>query len=49
MNYLYLLLALVLAPVLPGVVNQTKAFFAGRRGHGLFRLSLDIAKLLRKS
>ena len=49
MNYLYLLLALVLAPVLPGVVNQTKAFFAGRRGPGLFRLYFDLAKLMRKS
>lgn len=49
MNYLYLLLAFVLAPLLPGVVNQTKAFFAGRRGLGLFRLYFDLAKLVRKS
>ena len=49
MNYLYLLLALVLAPLLPGVVNQTKAFFAGRRGPGLLRLYFDLAKLMRKS
>ena len=49
MNYLFLLLALVLAPLLPGVVNQTKAFFAGRRGPGLFRLYFDLAKLMRKS
>ena len=49
MNYLYLVLALLLAPLLPGVVNQTKAFFAGRRGPGLFRLYFDLAKLMRKS
>ena len=49
MNYLFLLLVLLLAPLLPGVVNQTKAFFAGRRGPGLFRLYFDLAKLMRKS
>ena len=49
MNALTLLLALLLAPILPGLVNQTKAFFAGRRGPGIFRLYFDLAKLLRKS
>ena len=49
MNVPYLILALLLAPLFPGVVNQTKAFFAGRRGPGLFRLYFDLAKLLRKS
>jgi len=49
MNAIFILLALVLAPLLPGIVNQTKAFFAGRRGPGLFRLYFDLAKLLRKS
>ena len=38
MNILTLLLAVILAPLLLGIVNQTKAFFAGRRGPGLFRL-----------
>ncbi|MGN0854871.1 MAG: respiratory chain complex I subunit 1 family protein [Kiritimatiellia bacterium] len=44
-----LFLALLLAPLVPGLVNQTKAFFAGRRGPGLLRLYFDLAKLLRKS
>lgn len=41
--------AALLAPLFVGIVNQTKAFFAGRRGPGLFRLYFEIAKLLRKS
>lgn len=49
MNLVYFLLALLLAPLFLGLVNQTKAFFAGRRGPGLFRLYFDLAKLLRKS
>ena len=49
MNILTFLLAAILAPLLLGIVNQTKAFFAGRRGPGLFRLYFDLAKLLRKS
>lgn len=49
MNIAYFLLALLLAPFFLGLVNQTKAFFAGRRGPGLFRLYFDLAKLLRKS
>lgn len=49
MNMLTFLLAALLAPLLPGIVNQTKAFFAGRRGPGLFRLYFDLVKLVRKS
>lgn len=49
MNVLCVILAVLLAPVFPGIVNQTKAFFAGRRGPGVFRLYADIFKLLRKS
>ena len=49
MNILTFMLAALLAPLLPGIVNQTKAFFAGRRGPGLFRLYFDLAKLVRKS
>ena len=40
---------LLLAPLLPGVINQVKAAFAGRRGPGFFRLYFDLAKLMRKS
>jgi formate hydrogenlyase subunit 4 len=40
--------ALLLAPILPGVINRTKAFFAGRRGQPLLQPYFDLAKLLRK-
>jgi formate hydrogenlyase subunit 4 len=49
MNIISLLLAAALAPLIPGIVNQTKAFFAGRRGPGIFRLYAELFKLLRKS
>lgn len=49
MNILCIIIAVVLAPLFIGVVNQTKAFFGGRRGPGLFRLYADIRKLLGKS
>lgn len=49
MSILSIILAAILAPFFIGIVNQTKAFFGGRRGPGLFRLYADIFKLLRKS
>ncbi len=49
MNILAFILAIILAPLLPGLINQTKAFFAGRKGPGIFRLYFDLAKLVRKS
>jgi formate hydrogenlyase subunit 4 len=39
---------LVLSPLLLGVINRTKAFFAGRHGQPLLQLYWDLAKLLRK-
>jgi formate hydrogenlyase subunit 4 len=45
---LNILLPLVLAPLLPGVINRTKAVFAGRKGQPLLQLYYDLAKLLRK-
>ena len=42
------LLALLLAPLLLGVVARTKAFFAGRRGAPLLQPYHDIVRLLRK-
>ena len=42
------LLALVLAPLLVGVVNRTKALVAGRRGQPLLQPYHDLWKLLRK-
>ncbi len=42
------LTALLFAPLLLGVINQTKAFFAGRVGQPLFQAYYDILKYLRK-
>jgi formate hydrogenlyase subunit 4 len=47
-SYILVLAGLLLAPLLPGVVNRTKACFAGRRGPPLLQLYFDLAKLLRK-
>ncbi|OPY82151.1 MAG: Formate hydrogenlyase subunit 4 [Smithella sp. PtaU1.Bin162] len=41
-------LGLLLAPLLLGIINKTKAFFAGRTGQPLFQAYLDIIKQLRK-
>ena len=41
-------LALALAPLLPGIINRTKAVIAGRDGQPLLQLYYDLAKLMRK-
>jgi len=41
-------IALLLAPLFLGVVNRTKAVFAGRQGRPLLQAYFDLAKLLRK-
>lgn len=41
-------IGLVLSPLLAGIVNRTKAFFAGRRGQPLLQVYFDIAKGLAK-
>ena len=41
-------LALLLAPLLPGIINRTKALVAGRRGPPLLQPYRDILKLLRR-
>ena len=43
-----LLLALVLAPLLPGIINRVKAWVAGRHGKPLLQTYYDLAKLLGK-
>ncbi len=48
MNWLPPLLALFLAPLLLGVINRTKAFFAGRKGQPLLQSYFDLTRLLRK-
>ncbi|MDD5482976.1 MAG: NADH-quinone oxidoreductase subunit H [Kiritimatiellae bacterium] len=42
-------LALIAAPILLGVINRVKAFFAGRRGPPVLQAYHDLFKLLRKS
>jgi len=39
---------LLLAPLLPGVINKVKAWVAGRRGAPMFQLYYDLAKQWRK-
>jgi formate hydrogenlyase subunit 4 len=41
-------LSLVLAPLLPGLVNKVKALFAGRVGPQVLQLYYDLARLLQK-
>ncbi|MDD6181825.1 MAG: respiratory chain complex I subunit 1 family protein [Desulfovibrionaceae bacterium] len=43
-----LIAALVLAPLLPGIINRVKAKYAGRQGKPVLQLYYDLAKLLRK-
>ena len=43
-----MLAGLVLAPLLLGVINRTKALFAGRRGRRCCKPYRDLGKLLRK-
>ena len=45
---LNILLPLLIAPLLPGLINRTKAVFAGRRGQPLLQLYYDLWKLLHK-
>jgi formate hydrogenlyase subunit 4 len=47
-SFIPLLLALVLSPLLFGIINRTKAVFAGRRGPPLLQTYFDLWKLLRK-
>jgi formate hydrogenlyase subunit 4 len=45
---LQLIVPLLAAPLLPGIVNRTKAIAAGRRGQPLLQGYYDLAKLLAK-
>ena len=44
-----LALWLLLAPLLPGIINKVKAWVAARRGPPVFQLYFDLAKLWQKS
>jgi formate hydrogenlyase subunit 4 len=46
--FINVFLGLMFAPLLLGVINRTKALFAGRRGPPLLQLYYDVWKLLRK-
>ena len=47
-SFIPLLLALVLSPLLPGIISRTKALFAGRRGQPFLQIYFDLWKLLHK-
>lgn len=47
-NLIHILLLLLMPPLLLGVINKTKAFFAGRKGAPLLQPYYDLAKLMRK-
>jgi len=44
----HVLIALVAAPLLPGLINRIKALVAGRQGPPVLQLYYDLAKLFRK-
>lgn len=44
----HIVLALVASPLALGIINRTKAIFAGRRGQPLLQAYYDVFKLLRK-
>ena len=46
--FMRLALWLLLAPLLPGIINKVKAWVAGRRGPPVLQLYYDLAKLWRK-
>ena len=47
-SFLPVVSALVLSPLLLGIINKTKAFYAGRKGPPLFQTYHDLRKLLGK-
>jgi formate hydrogenlyase subunit 4 len=47
-NTIHILLALLLPPLLLGVINRTKALFAGRNGPPLLQPYYDLVKLFQK-
>ncbi|MBI5345959.1 MAG: NADH-quinone oxidoreductase subunit H [Chlamydiae bacterium] len=48
MAIFHLFLVLILAPIIPGIINKTKAFFAGKKGPPLLQLYFDLFKLINK-
>ena len=48
-SILHPLTALILSPLIPGIINRTKAFFAGRKGQPLLQTYYDLARLFQKT
>ena len=48
MSLINLIAALIFAPLIPGIINRTKAIIAGRDGQPLLQCYYDIFKLLQK-
>lgn len=48
-SMMFYIVSLLLAPILPGIINKVKAFFAGKKGPPVLQLYFDVFKLLRKS
>ncbi len=47
-NMIFMIFAMACAPLIPGIVNRVKAFFAGRKGPPLLQPYYDIFKLMNK-
>lgn len=47
-TFIHIALLLVMPPLLLGVINKTKAWFAGRNGPPLLQVYFDLFKLMRK-
>lgn len=47
-SVIHVILALVISPLLLGIINRTKAKFAGRKGQPLLQPYYDLIKLLKK-
>lgn len=48
LSLIHIITALVVAPLLMGVINRTKAIMAGRRGQPMLQVYYDVYKLLQK-
>lgn len=49
MWFLSIIISIIAAPLLPGIINKVKAFFAGRKGPRILQLYYDLFRLFKKS
>ncbi|MEZ6060989.1 MAG: NADH-quinone oxidoreductase subunit H [Planctomycetaceae bacterium] len=47
-SLIHVAVVLLFPPLLPGIINRTKAIFAGRRGQPILQTYYDLAKLMQK-